>query len=54
MPIYEYRCEACQKEFTVTQSMAEHDLRQNRCPDCGSDQITQLFSPFFAQTSRKS
>ena len=54
MPTYEYQCQACQKEFTIVQSMAEHDQKQNRCPGCESDQITQRFSSFYARTSKKS
>lgn len=54
MPTYEYRCQACQKDFAVIQSIAEHERKQNRCPACGSDQVTQLFSSFYAKTSRKS
>lgn len=54
MPTYEYLCQGCQKEFTVIQPIAEHDRKQNRCPHCGSDQLMQLFSPFYAKTSRKS
>ena len=54
MPTYEYRCAACEKYFTVVQSMAEQERRGVRCPQCGTDRVVQQFSPFYARTSRKS
>lgn len=54
MPLYEYRCDACQKEFAVVQTMAEHQKRDVVCPVCNSRQVVQKFSPFFAKTSKKS
>ncbi len=54
MPTYEYQCEKCGKEFTLTQSMAEHDKKQTVCPECKSDKVIQLISSFIAKTSRKS
>ena len=35
MPVYTYRCDACSKEFDVTQSIHETPLEQ--CPDCGAN-----------------
>ncbi|HET6420262.1 MAG TPA: zinc ribbon domain-containing protein [Geobacteraceae bacterium] len=54
MPTYEYQCESCGKQFTLTQSIAEHDRRQTACPECKSDKVFQLISSFTAKTSRKS
>ncbi len=54
MPTYDYQCEKCGKQFTLTQSMAEHDKKQTVCPECKSDKIIQLITPFIAKTSRKS
>ena len=33
MPLYEYRCETCQKTFEVIQKFSDSPLSQ--CPDCG-------------------
>ena len=54
MPTYEYRCDSCGKEFSLVMSMAEHGKGEVLCPDCRSDQVTQIFSTFYAKTSRKS
>ena len=45
MPIYEYRCEACGRRFTVYQlnivGGAEEEVH---CPRCGSTQVVRRFS----------
>ncbi|MCG3778121.1 MAG: hypothetical protein JW388_0829 [Nitrospira sp.] len=43
MPIYEYRCGKCEKQFDATQSVhtrAEDTL----CPHCGAQDATRLMS----------
>jgi putative FmdB family regulatory protein len=54
MPTYEYKCEACKKEFIVVMSITEHDETKVICPKCQSDQVEQIISHFIARTSRKS
>jgi putative FmdB family regulatory protein len=54
MPTYEYRCQACNKEFTMVQSVAEHDQGKVACPQCQSEKVQQLMSVFIGKTSRKS
>ncbi len=54
MPTYEYRCEACGKEFSAILSIDEHEREQQKCPKCKSNKVVQLLSVFTAQTSRKS
>ncbi|MCD6151115.1 MAG: zinc ribbon domain-containing protein [Deltaproteobacteria bacterium] len=54
MPTYEYRCEDCNKKFTVIMSMAEHDKGGVVCPECKSKKVVQQLSIFTAKTSRKS
>lgn len=54
MPAYDYRCGKCKKSFTVTMTMKAHDGRKPACPKCGSRQVTQKISSFFAVTSKKS
>ena len=45
MPIYEYRCEACEGRFEVLTSFAERDQGQ-ACPSCESTQTRVLVSSF--------
>ena len=42
MPIYEYACERCKKEFEVEQRITEEPLK--RCPSCRSPKIKRLIS----------
>lgn len=42
MPIYEYACERCKKEFEVEQRITEEPLK--RCPSCRSTKIKRLIS----------
>ena len=42
MPTYEYRCNACKREFEVVQRMADADLVT--CEACGADKLEKLIS----------
>lgn len=45
MPLYEYSCEECGKEFEVlVRSMANHE--SPTCPECGSTQTRKALSSF--------
>jgi putative FmdB family regulatory protein len=54
MPHYEYLCKACNKTFTKTLHIVEHDTEKTTCPHCGSRDTEQSWSTFSAVTSRKS
>jgi putative FmdB family regulatory protein len=54
MPLYEYFCESCQREVSVTMSISERDRGGAACPQCGGRQLRPLVSTIFTQTSRKS
>jgi len=54
MPLYEYFCEKCAKEVTLTMSISEHDKATAACPGCGGTKLRPLVSTIFTQTSRKS
>jgi putative FmdB family regulatory protein len=54
MPTYEYRCEACKKEFALIQSFKEHEKAKVTCPKCKGKKVKQLISLFTTKTSRKS
>ena len=45
MPLYEYRCEACQEQFELKQSI--HDRAEDAaCPKCKAKKATRLLSSF--------
>jgi putative FmdB family regulatory protein len=54
LPIYEYRCQNCGEVFTAVEHMDEHGRAEPRCPECESQQVQQVFAPFFAKTGKKS
>ncbi len=55
MPTYEYRCAACNRKFSVTSTVSEHDRKKPACPKCRSNKkVSQVLSTFIAKTSRKS
>jgi putative FmdB family regulatory protein len=54
MPNYEFLCQQCNKMFSKTLTIAEHDAQKTACPHCGSQQVEQRWSAFSAFTSRKS
>jgi putative FmdB family regulatory protein len=54
MPTYEFFCHACSKHFSKTLTLAEYEEGEVVCPDCGSDDVEQRLSSFYAVTSKKS
>ena len=54
MPVYEFLCLKCQKEFTLTMTIRERGEAHPTCPTCGSVEVETLISSVFAKTSRKS
>ena len=54
MPVYDYVCLDCHKEFELVLTLTEHDKDAPKCPHCGSKHIEQEAAAFFAVTSRKS
>jgi putative FmdB family regulatory protein len=54
MPAYEYHCHTCDREFVVYMTIKEHDTEPVHCPQCQGTNVTQLFSPFVAVTTKKS
>jgi putative FmdB family regulatory protein len=45
MPLYEYRCRRCEKQFDVTQSVHAR-VEDTVCPFCQAQDATRLFSSF--------
>lgn len=54
MPAYEYHCDKCDREVTLTLTLREHEKGQVKCPKCGSKALRPLLSAFMSQTSKKS
>jgi putative FmdB family regulatory protein len=54
MPFYEYICKKCDKIFTITMSIAEHEKKKVKCPECKGTNLVPQFRSFYAKTSRKS
>ena len=54
MPTYEYHCLECDEVFERPEHIREHGDAHPACPSCGSKKVEQVFSSFFAKTSKKS
>ena len=54
MPSYEFFCEKCNKEVTLTLTISERDRGEYKCPGCGGKTLQPLMGAFFSKTSRKS
>jgi len=48
MPLYEYVCEDCRKDFTLLQP-TDVDKSQTACPECGQKNVRHNFSTFAAK-----
>jgi putative FmdB family regulatory protein len=53
MPVYDYVCNDCHKEFEKVLTLNEHE-KPVTCPHCSSKNVEQEAKAFFAVTSRKS
>ena len=54
MPTYDYECRDCKNQFSLTQSISEHDEARVACPECKKENVSQLVTVFTAKTRRKS
>ena len=54
MPVYEYYCDKCDREVTLTMTISRHEKGKIECPQCGSKALRPLLSAFMSQTSKKS
>jgi len=45
MPIYEYRCQTCGRQFEKIRRMADAD-KELECPDCQSKRVERTVSAF--------
>jgi putative FmdB family regulatory protein len=54
MPVYQYHCSSCGHDFERVESMRAHEAgAAPHCPKCGSEEVEQRPSAFFAKTARK-
>ena len=49
MPIYEFHCEACQKDSEIL--VRSSDWQGTPCPHCGSTRLSKKFSVFASSTA---
>ena len=54
MPQYEFLCKDCKKPFSKILTISACDKEKIVCPECGSRNVEQQLSPFYAVTSKKS
>ena len=54
MPIYEFKCNNCDHQFDILESVKEHDQHKEKCPKCKSDDIERVLGDISVQTSKKS
>lgn len=54
MPLYEYRCDRCERDVTIPMSISQHDKGGATCPQCGDAGLRPQLGTVFTQTSRKS
>jgi len=53
MPMYEYRCQKCGKQYEMLRRMQDADC-ELECPDCRSHHVERLVSTFAAGGCRPS
>ena len=57
MPTYEFRCQKCKKNFTVSYSISQFERARKagiKCSLCRSSRVIQQIAVFQVQTSKKS
>ena len=54
MPHYEFYCRECKKSFSQVLKLVDYVEGDIVCPHCGSKEVEQRWSAFYAITSKKS
>lgn len=54
MPVYDFTCKDCGKDFTRVLTLNEYERGQVECPHCKSKKVEQKPASFYAVTSKKS
>tara|TARA_Y100000588_G_C13751016_1_gene709766 strand:+ start:120 stop:368 length:249 start_codon:yes stop_codon:yes gene_type:complete len=53
MPLFEYNCNDCKKDFTLLQPVGVNK-EETECPDCGAKPINYKFSSFASKVAPSS
>jgi putative FmdB family regulatory protein len=54
MPQYEFRCKDCNQPFSRFLTLSAYEKEKIICPQCGSGNVEQQLTLFYAVTSKKS
>ncbi|WP_136806201.1 FmdB family zinc ribbon protein [Desulfosediminicola flagellatus] len=54
MPVYEFICQKCDHNFSLTITISEYEKKDFTCPKCKSKEVKRQISSFQTVTSRKS
>jgi putative FmdB family regulatory protein len=57
MPLYEFFCQKCEKDFAFSSSISEYERKRTegiQCPECGSAEVARQMSSFQVKTTKKS
>ena len=54
MPLYEFECQDCGKEFEQTLTVKEYEKGGFKCPHCNSRKVERLVTSAQVITSKKS
>ena len=54
MPIYDFQCQKCGKEFDLVLTLEQYEQKQFACPACQAKEVEQLITSTQVITSRKS
>lgn len=54
MPVYDYRCRECSKQFGIYQTYDEYGEVAVECPHCGSDDLRRLIQAVRISRSEES
>jgi putative FmdB family regulatory protein len=46
MPVYEYQCKKCGDKFEVRRGFFDLSKEKNRCPSCGCESTSRVYSVF--------
>lgn len=53
MPVYEFICLDCKKQFEVLKQVQKYDPKKIECPRCHGRKVERHWSAVFVETSRK-
>jgi putative FmdB family regulatory protein len=54
MPVYDYRCNDCEHDFVIVESLEEHEHAHPKCPKCESSNVRRVIGGVHVQTGKKS